>query len=414
MNIKLSAFLLGVILLFSTGCAGDNTNSISETESSQNSISEASDISQNSNSKTDISQNSISKPESEPSEKNSASDISQNSNSKTESFPSSNSVENSGSENSNSKSEGSRAENSNSQNSNSKPESKPESSQNSNSEQSSKPESSQNSNSKTESSQNSNPKPESSVPAPEPSKPESKTESSAPAPEPSKPAEPSKLPVAAVSVTLSRHELTMTVGDTVQLSAEISPYDTDDQQLTWYWSDTSVIQIDSSVNVTAVGAGKATITVKTNNGKSDECIVTVKAKEQPKPVESSTKPVEQSKPSEVSKPAEQSSTTPAPSQPTTEPSQTSKEQSTQIDPKYAAYYYPYDDAAIIADLRSVGEAKKMIWEDSLWVRSKGTEWGSRLDEEWGYRIVNGKYQGTCSFMFPVSNDESVDGERFRN
>ena len=81
MKTKLSAFLLGVILLFSAGCAGDNKNSISETESSQNSISEASDISQNSNSKTDISQNSISKPESEPSEKNSASDISQNSNS---------------------------------------------------------------------------------------------------------------------------------------------------------------------------------------------------------------------------------------------------------------------------------------------------------------------------------------------
>ena len=346
MNIKLSAFLLGVILLFSAGCAGDNKNSISETESSQNSISEASDISQNSNSKTDISQNSISKPESEPSEK------------------------------------------------------------------SSKPESSQNSNSKPESSAPaSESKPESSAPPAEPSKPES----SAPAPEPSKPAEPSKLPVAAVSVTLSRHELTMTVGDTVQLSAEISPYDTDDQQLTWYWSDTSVIQIDSSVTVTAVGAGKATITVKTNNGKSDECIVTVKAKEQPKPVESSTKPTEQSKPSEVSKPAEQSSTAPAPSQPTTEPSQTSKEQSTQIDPKYAAYYYPYDDAAIIADLRSVGEKQyKMVWEDSLWVRSKGTEWGSKYDEEWGYRIVNGKYQGTCGFRFPVSNDESVDGERFRN
>ena len=324
-----------------------------------------------------------SKTESEPSEKSSAPDISQNSNSKSEGSR----AENSSSQNSNSKTDIS-------QNSNSKPESEP-------SEQSSKPESSQNSNSK----------PESSAPASE-SKPESKPESSAPAPEPPKQ---SKAPVAVASVTLSRHELSMTVGDRVQLSAEVSPYDADDQQLTWYWSDTSVITIDNSATVTAAGAGKATITVKANNGKYDECIVTVKAKEQPKPVESSTKPVEQSKPSEVSKPSEQSSKPPEPSQAISEPIEASKEQSTQIDPKYAAYYYPYDDAAIIAELREIGEKQyKMVWEDSLWVRSKGTEWGSKYDEEWGYRIVNGKYQGTCGFRFPVSNTESIDGERFRN
>lgn len=75
-------------------------------------------------------------------------------------------------------------------------------------------------------------------------------------------------PVAAASVTLDHSSLNMTVGDKVRLTATISPADTDDMRLTWEWSDDSVLRIDSTGTVSAIGAGKATITVKTTNNKS--------------------------------------------------------------------------------------------------------------------------------------------------
>ena len=99
-------------------------------------------------------------------------------------------------------------------------------------------------------------------------------------------------------------------------------------RIIWEWSDDSVIRIDSTGTVSAIGAGKATITVKTSNGKTALCEVTVKAKEQPKK--------ETSKPTESSKPVEASETK-------------------QLDPIYKPYAEPYDLDAIIADLRNVGE-----------------------------------------------------------
>ena len=142
--------------------------------------------------------------------------------------------------------------------------------------------------------------------------------------------------------------------------------------------------------ITAVGAGTATITVRTNNGRQDTCKVRVKEKEQSRPIERSE--------AETSKPEE-----------------SKQDVSSAIDQRYAAYYAPYDWDAVIDDLRQVGEQQyDMTWENSLWVRNRGREYGSRFDEQYGYEIEDGFYHGNCQFSFPVSNTEAADGERLRN
>ena len=219
---------------------------------------------------------------------------------------------------------------------------------------------------------------------------ESSTPVSKPESTPSVPAQPSDIPAAAEAVKLNVHDLSLTVGDSFQLTATIFPTDTDDQQLTWYWSDKSVVTINEQSVITAVGTGTATITVRTNNGKQDTCKVRVKEKEQSRPIERSE--------AETSKPEE-----------------SKQDESSAIDQRYAAYYAPYDWDAVIDDLRQVGEQQyDMTWEDSLWVRNRGREYGSRFDEQYGYEIEDGFYHGNCQFSFPVTNTESEDGERLRN
>ena len=219
---------------------------------------------------------------------------------------------------------------------------------------------------------------------------ESSTPVSKPESTPSVPAQPSDIPAAAEAVKLNVHDLSLTVGDSFQLTATIFPTDTNDQQLTWYWSDKSVVTINEQSVITAVGAGTATITVRTNNGKQDTCKVRVKEKEQSRPIERSE--------AETSKPEE-----------------SKQDVSSAIDQRYAAYYAPYDWDAVIDDLRQVGEQQyDMTWENSLWVRNRGREYGSRFDEQYGYEIEDGFYHGNCQFSFPVTNTESEDGERLRN
>ena len=219
---------------------------------------------------------------------------------------------------------------------------------------------------------------------------ESSTPVSKPESTPSVPAQPSDIPAAAESVKLNVHDLSLTVGDSFQLTATIFPTDTDDQQLTWYWSDKSVVTINEQSVITAVGTGTATITVRTNNGRQDTCKVRVKEKEQSRPIERSE--------AETSKPEE-----------------SKQDESSAIDQRYAAYYAPYDWDAVIDDLRQVGEQQyDMTWEDSLWVRNRGREYGSRFDEQYGYEIEDGFYHGNCQFSFPVTNTEAADGERLRN
>ena len=201
-------------------------------------------------------------------------------------------------------------------------------------------------------------------------------------------AEPSKIPVSAVSVSLNKNNLLMTVGDIEKLTATISPENVDDNTLEWYWSDAGVINIDENGNVNALKAGTADITVKTVNGKSAVCNVTVKEKEVSKMPEP-----------QISK----------------EPEQSKIEESLVINSEYAAYYAPYDWDKIISDLREVGEKEYgMIWEESLWVKNRGMDYGSKFDDEYGYDIIDGHHKGCASYGFPVSNTDNYDGEDFRN
>ena len=77
------------------------------------------------------------------------------------------------------------------------------------------------------------------------------------------------------SVSLNASEKTLYIGDTFTLIATIKPSEAANDKLTWI-SDNSAVATVSNGVVTAVGTGTATITVKTSNGKTATCKVTVK------------------------------------------------------------------------------------------------------------------------------------------
>ncbi|MBQ6302047.1 MAG: Ig-like domain-containing protein [Bacteroidales bacterium] len=85
--------------------------------------------------------------------------------------------------------------------------------------------------------------------------------------------------VSVTGVSLNNTSLTMTEGETQSLVANVTPENATDKSLSWSSSNNSVATISSDGQVTAVSAGTATITVKTNDGgKTATCTVTVKAK----------------------------------------------------------------------------------------------------------------------------------------
>lgn len=83
------------------------------------------------------------------------------------------------------------------------------------------------------------------------------------------------VPVEAESVTLNTTEATISVGRTVQLTATILPEDTAVKTVTWESSAPGTASVNSDGLVTGVAAGTATITVKTSNGKTATCEITV-------------------------------------------------------------------------------------------------------------------------------------------
>ena len=90
---------------------------------------------------------------------------------------------------------------------------------------------------------------------------------------------PSKVTVSAAAtpatgITLDKTALDMYIGDTVTLTATVTPAAATDKTVTWSSSDTSVVTVDNG-KIKAVGKGKATITAKTVNNKTAACEVTV-------------------------------------------------------------------------------------------------------------------------------------------
>ena len=76
------------------------------------------------------------------------------------------------------------------------------------------------------------------------------------------------------SVSLNKTSLTLDVGKSYTLTKTVSPSNAV-TSYTWSSSNTSVATVDSNGKVTAKKAGTATITVKTSNGKTATCKVTV-------------------------------------------------------------------------------------------------------------------------------------------
>ena len=84
-----------------------------------------------------------------------------------------------------------------------------------------------------------------------------------------------QLQIVPTSVALNKTTLTLDTGKTSNLKATVYPSNAANKKCTWSSSNTSVATVDSNGKVTAKKAGTATITVKTSNGKTATCKVTV-------------------------------------------------------------------------------------------------------------------------------------------
>lgn len=77
-------------------------------------------------------------------------------------------------------------------------------------------------------------------------------------------------------VTLNRTSLELDEGQTYTLTATISPSNATNKTVTWTSSDSGVATVNSQGKVTAVKAGEATITARSNNGQTATCTVIVR------------------------------------------------------------------------------------------------------------------------------------------
>jgi uncharacterized protein YjdB len=79
-------------------------------------------------------------------------------------------------------------------------------------------------------------------------------------------------------IQLDKSTVSLMESQTAQLTATITPSNATDQTHTWTSSNTSIATVDNTGKVTAVKAGTATITAKSNNNKTATCSVTVSAR----------------------------------------------------------------------------------------------------------------------------------------
>ncbi len=78
-------------------------------------------------------------------------------------------------------------------------------------------------------------------------------------------------------VALNKTSVSITVGETVTLTATVQPSNATEKTITWSSGNTSIAKVKNGV-VTGVSAGTATITAKTANGKKASCTVKVAPK----------------------------------------------------------------------------------------------------------------------------------------
>lgn len=82
-------------------------------------------------------------------------------------------------------------------------------------------------------------------------------------------------PIDVANVEISHLSAAMTVGETLQLSANVIPAYADDLRVAYASSDPAVAAADASGLVTALSPGSCTVTVTTSNGRQDFCELTV-------------------------------------------------------------------------------------------------------------------------------------------
>jgi len=82
--------------------------------------------------------------------------------------------------------------------------------------------------------------------------------------------------VAVTGISLAPETLTLNVGESSNLNAAVQPDEATNKNLIWSSSDTGVATVDANGKVTAVKAGSAVITVKSEDGgKTATCNITV-------------------------------------------------------------------------------------------------------------------------------------------
>ena len=81
-------------------------------------------------------------------------------------------------------------------------------------------------------------------------------------------------PIVVTSVSLNKSSMELNVGDSNTLTATISPSNATNKTVTWSSSNSSVASV-SNGKITGVAEGTATITAKSNNGKTATCSVKV-------------------------------------------------------------------------------------------------------------------------------------------
>ena len=83
-------------------------------------------------------------------------------------------------------------------------------------------------------------------------------------------------PVTVQSVKLNKTALTLKPNKTFILKATVSPSNATNRTLKWTSSNRKFVSVTTKGVVKGIKKGKATITVKTANGKMAKCVVTVK------------------------------------------------------------------------------------------------------------------------------------------
>ena len=83
-------------------------------------------------------------------------------------------------------------------------------------------------------------------------------------------------PVEVSAVSISNTDLSLSEGDTYELTASVLPENASNKSITWSSDNTTVATVSKGI-ITAKSAGTATITASASNGVKAQCVVTVKS-----------------------------------------------------------------------------------------------------------------------------------------